>query len=305
MQRVARLFVGPAVLGALAAAPGASAQAGTGAALWRVAGTTLPLPPALATGAAATLWNPAQRADTTRTTVALEAIQAPVTVGATGVLAALRVRVRRLGHVAVVYGRVGLTDIARTGTSPDPVGGVVPVFTQVAGVNWTRALEGRAPTLGATLARHHTRLDAVDESRWTLDVGVAHEVVSGLRVAAATHFLTTISVDDPAQDLYAAIEGRVWRGPLWGGRAAIVGRYGIAFGHGFPADHWVGAGFALGEAVAVDIAVAREGGYEANGWRPIGGVQVGVGRYRVTLARDAGVGALGSAYRVGVEARFP
>ena len=53
-----------------------------------------------------------------------------------------------------------------------------------------------------------------------------------------------------------------------------------------------------------DGGVVREGSYGSVGWRPVAGVGLTIGKYRITLARDAGVNDLGSAYRVGVNARF-
>ena len=51
--------------------------------------------------------------------------------------------------------------------------------------------------------------------------------------------------------------------------------------------------------------LAREGSYgDRVSWRPVAGLRIAIGKYRITLARDAGVNDLGSAYRVGVDARF-
>lgn len=300
MQRIAVLLVGLAALGGADAA----AQDAAGTALWRLAATTLPVPPALATGTAAVFWNPAQTEDSARTLVALEGIEAPAAIGASGVLAAVRVRARSLGYLGVVYGRVGLSDVTRTGDSPDPIGGAVPVYTHAFGATWARSFGATA--LGATVGFHETRLDAVRATRWTVDVGVSREVTPGLRLAAATHFFSSLSADDPAQDVYAGVEGRLWQGALWSGgeRTVVRGRYGIAFGHGFTADHHAGLGFEVGRVVALDAGVVREGSYGAEGWRPVAGVRLIIGKYGVTLARDAGVNGLGSAYRVGVDARF-
>jgi hypothetical protein len=149
-----------------------------------------------------------------------------------------------------------------------------------------------------------TRLDAAEWSRATFDVGASREVVPGLRLAAATHFVGSFRTDDPAQDVYAGIECRLWQGALWGDHAVVRGRYGLAFAHGFGADHQAGLGFELGSVVSLDAAVVREGGYADGGWRPAAGLRVAIGKYRVTIARDAGVNDLGSAYRVGVEARL-
>ena len=297
MQRIAVLLVG------LVAIPGASssAQQAAGTALWRLAATTLPLPPALATGTAAVFWNPAQIEDSARTQLGLEGIQTPAAIGASGMIAAVRVRAGSVGQIGFVYGHIGLSDLTRTGDSPDPIG-AVPVYTSALGATWSRRVAGTA--LGASVAYHDTRLDIAHQTRWTLDVGVSRQVASRLRVAAATHFFSSLSASDPAQDVYAGVEYRVWQGPLWGDQAVVRGRYGLAFGHGFAADHQLGAGVELGRVVALDVGVNREGSYGTGGWRAAAGVRVTIGKYRITLARDAGVNQLGSAYRVGVDARF-
>ncbi len=292
------------LLVALSAIPGGSgtAQQAAGTALWRLAATTLPLPPALATGTAAVFWNPAQIEDSVRTQIGLEGIQTPAAIGASGMIAAIRVRAGSVGQIGFMYGHVGLSDLTRTGDSPDPIGSAVPVYTSALGLTWSRPLAGAA--LGATVAYHDTRLDAAHVTRWTLDVGASRQIAPGLRVAAATHFFSSLSTKDPAQDVYAGVEYRLWQGPLWGDQAVVRGRYGLTFGHGFTADHQVGAGVELGRVVALDLGLTREGSYGSEGWRPAAGVRVTIGKYRVTLARDAGVNELGSAYRVGVDARF-
>ena len=298
MQRIAVLLVGCMTL---VGQPGAAQQA-AGTTLWRLAATTLPLPPALATGTAAVFWNPAQIEDSARTQLGLEGIQTPASIGASGMIAAMRIRAGKVGQIGFMYGHIGLNGLTRTGDSPDPVGSPVPVYTFALGATWSRPVAGTA--LGATLAYHETRLDLVHASRWTIDVGASRDIAPGVRVAAATHFFSSLSATDPAQDVYAGIEWRLWQGPLWGDRGVVRGRYGIAFAHGFAADHQIGAGFEFNRVFALDLGVTREGGYSAGGWRPAAGVRISIGKYRVTLARDAGVNELGSAYRVGVDARF-
>jgi len=298
MQRIAVLLVCTAVF------PGGSgrAQQAAATALWRLAATTLPLPPALATGTAAVFWNPAQIEDSAGTQLGLEGIQTPAAIGASGVLAAIRIRAGSVGQIGFVYGHVGLSDLTRTGDSPDPIGSAVPVYTSALGLTWSRPVAGTA--LGAALAYHDTRLDDARVTRWTFDIGMSRDIAPGLRIAAATHFFSSLSASDPAQDVYAGVEYRLWQGPLWGDRGVVRARYGLAFGHGFTADHQVGAGIEVGRVVALDVGLTREGSYGTEGWRPAAGVRVTIGKYRVTLARDAGVNQLGSAYRVGVDARF-
>ncbi len=302
MQRIGLLFVG---LSALCAGP-APAQQATGTTLWRVASTTLPTPPALALGPAAVLWNPAQTQDSARFQLAFEAIQTPAAVDASGVIATVRMPAGRIGQVGLIYGRVGLSDIAQTTDSPDP-SGTLPVYTFALGANWSRLIGGTS--LGATVGFHETRLDRATAHRLTLDVGASRALGGDrIRVAAATHFFSSLRTDDPAQDVYAGVEARLFASPASerGDRTVVRGRYGISFAHGFSADHQFGLGAEFAKVVAIDLMVVREGGYGngGNGWRPVGGLRLAIGKYRVTVARDAGLSDLGSAYRVGVEARI-
>src|SRR2546426_7430546 len=167
MQRIGLLFVGLLPLDAQQA-PG---QQATGTTLGRVAATPLPTPPALALGPAAAIWNPAQTQDSARLQLAVEAIQTPVAVDATGLIATMRVPVGSIGQLGLLYGRVGLSDVTQTIDSPDPTGSVVPVYTFAVGATWSRRVG--ATSVGATLAFHQTRLDVALADRWTIDVGAS------------------------------------------------------------------------------------------------------------------------------------
>ncbi len=300
MQRIGLLVLG--LLGCGFRPGGAQEAAGT--TLWRVAAATVPTPAALAVGPAAAFWNPAQRVDSARVILAVEAIQTPSAVDASGIIATVRVPAGKIGELGIIYGRVGLSDITQTMDSPDPTGAVVPVYTFGLGGTWSRRI---GPTnVGATLAFHQTRLDTEISDRMTLDVGASH-AFSGdkFRIAAATHFFSSLDTNDPSQDIYAGVEARVWHGMISGERAALRGRYGIAFAHGFTADQQVGLGVELAQSFMFDFLLAYEGGY-GNGstWRPVAGIRLTIGKYHLTLARDAGVNDVGSAYRVGIDARF-
>ncbi|HWC72639.1 MAG TPA: hypothetical protein VG454_01785, partial [Gemmatimonadales bacterium] len=122
---------------------------------------------------------------------------------------------------------------------------------------------------------------------------------------AATHFFSSLALDDPSQDVYAGVEARLWNGKISGERAALRGRYGIAFAHGFTADHQFGLGMELAQSFMLDFLLVYEGAYgTGSSWRPVAGIRLAVGKYHVTLARDAGVNDVGAAYRVGLDARF-
>src|SRR5438045_9685825 len=98
MQRILLLLVGfaPAALWG---------QQGAGAELWRVAATTLPLPPALSTSGAAAFWNHAQPAIPARASLAFEVIEKASTVGGSGVSEAACMRVWPVRRRGAVDGR--------------------------------------------------------------------------------------------------------------------------------------------------------------------------------------------------------
>src|SRR2546425_5424016 len=264
MRRISLLLAGfaPAVL---------MGQQSAGTELWRVAATTLPLPPALAAGGASVFWNPAQPAGPERAALALDVIETAPSVGAAGALVSVRARVRPLGEVGLVYGRMSIGDLVRTSLSPDPDPGAIPYYTQTLGAHWSTVLGGTV--LGATLAYHDTRLDVTGANRWTLDVGARRTFADVVTLAATTHGFSRLATGDPTQDLYGGVELRVWHGPLWGSRAAVRGRYGLAPAHGFSADHQFCAGFELGPPFAPDLGGLRGGSHRQAG----GGGGAGVG----------------------------
>lgn len=295
MQRLALLAFGlvPAAL---------PAQRAAGAALWRVAGQTLVVPAALADDGVAAFWNPAQTPDA-KVSLGLDGVQGASAVGAAGVLFETRVRLAPVGHVALVAGRMELRDLVSTSSSPAPDGTSILYYTQFAGANVARAI-GPA-TLGLTIARHATKLDLAESGRWVVDVGVSAPIGGSVRVAAATHMMDHLATDDAAQDLFAGVEGTLWRGDVAGvPGSAFMLRAGTAFAHGFSADYQLGAGLALGDVVCADVLAALDGSYAGGDWRPVVGVRLGVGKYRVAIAGDAGAGGRGAAFRVALEARF-
>jgi hypothetical protein len=294
MQRFAvlALALGPRLL---------AGQEAAGTQLWRLAGATVPTPPALAAGGTAGWWTPAQ--PERASIVALELVQTPATVGAAGFVASLRAGLGRTHVVGVAYGRMAVSDLVRTTLSPDPNGAAIPYYTQAARALWSFGAAGT--TFGAALAYHQTRLDDARGERVTLDIAARRDFGGRLTLAATTHFLGAVA-SDAAQDVFAAAQLRLWRGELWtgSGQAVVHARYGIAFGHEFAADHQLAAGLEVGNAFNADVMLVREGGYGVASWRPVAGLQLRVGRYRVLFSGDAGPRRLGAAYRVGLEARW-
>jgi hypothetical protein len=275
-----------------------SAQQSAGSELWRLAAVTLPLPPALATGAAATFWNPAQ--DDPHGQIGLDLLQTPAVVGATGLIGAVRVPLGRLGSLGLVYARMGLGDLVRTSDSPDPDGESIPFYTQSGGLTWSNAVGHTL--IGATLTYHDTRFDGTRAERWAIDAGATQRIGDRARIAFSTRGFTRFG-NDPAQDFSLGVEYRVWHGILWGSTSGrLMGRYGLDFGHPGGADHQLGAGLDVGAPVSLDVVLSREASYGNAAWRGAAGLRVSVGRYRVSFARDGGISDLGSTFRVGLEA---
>jgi len=290
---------GPLLLCFATGLPAALAsQQSAGSELWRLAAVTLPLPPALATGAAAAFWTPVQ--GNGQGQIGLDLLQTPAVVGATGLIGAVRVPVRHLGTVGLVYARMGIGDLVRTTDSPDPDGESIPFYAQSGGFTWSDTYGSTG--VGATATYHDTRFDGARAERWSLDVGVAQRIGDRARVALATRGFSRFA-NDPTQDISLGAEYRLWRGILWGttpGR--LVGRYGLEFGHPGGVDHELGAGLDIGTPVSLEVVLTREASYGNVAWRGAAGLRVSVGRYRVSFARDGGVSDLGSTIRVGLEA---
>ena len=294
MQRFAAL--------ALAVIPGVLAgQDDAAAHLWRVASSTIPTPTALVSGGTAAWWNPAQF--DAGSLVALEFYQTPANIGASGFVAALRLRLHPRHRVGLSYGRMSIDDLVRTTLSPVATGTGIPYYSHVARLSW--AGEVLQTTLGAALSYHQAGLDDLLSERFTFDLGLRRSFGDRLTLAATTHFLESFS-SDAAQDIYAALQFRLWRGELWtgSGRTDVHARYGVGFGHGYELDHQIGAGMTIGEAFTADLLVVAEGGFGETHWRPVAGVQLRLGRYRVLFSGDAGPYDIGAGYRVGLEVRL-
>jgi hypothetical protein len=246
----------------------------------------------------ASYWNPAQADSVGQFGVDL--IQTPQAIGATGIVAGLRLPVRRLGAIGFLYARMGLGDLVHTTDTPDPDGALIKFYTQRAAITW--GLGFGHSTVGAALSVQDTKLDGTTSSRWSLDVGITQRIGERIRLAAATRGLRRIG-SDPAQDVSAGIEYRLWQGTLWrAAPGAVLARYGVGGGRPGGLDHLVGLGLNVATLVSLDLVLAREASYGHAAWRGAAGMQVAVGRYQMSFARDGGISDLGSSYRVGLEA---
>lgn len=277
----------------------AGAQAPEWADLWRVASATLAAPAPLERGPTGMFWNPAAVRDHSGLAAGIEVLHTPEVVSLSGVLAAVSLRVGRVASVGVGAGRVSVSDLVRTTSSP--IGeGEIPVYAQFAGLTAGTSLGPLA--VGAQLRLHDARLDARREGGLTLDLGVRVASVGPFAVAAATHLAAPGFERSPVTDYFAGAEYRVGTSRFWGAPAAVIARYGVGVHATGGVEHDLSGGLAFGDRLRVDAALRREVAYDVGSWRFAVGLAFRAGRYLIGATRGSGLNEVGAAYRIGLSA---
>ncbi|MBI1722505.1 MAG: hypothetical protein HYR48_01190 [Gemmatimonadetes bacterium] len=269
-----------------------------------MAAGTLVEPDAVASNGAAALWTPAVvlNASGASLRVGIETIHTPSDIGVNGGIAAVSIRVGSLGTLNAVYARIGLDDLVRTETSPEGLEGSIPVYAQVLSVGGAR---GVTPALlvGAALRFESGRLADLERSQVGLDVGIVYTGITGFRLGATTRFWDpTLGASEQASGYAFGGQYRTEDFPLWGTRGTLVARYGLTLLHGESPQQLLAGGLVLGEVVELDVGAAHEKTDAEAVWRARFGLSVRAGRYRIVVARDAGVNDFGATYRFGLSA---
>jgi len=123
-------------------------------------------PDALVRGAPALLWNPAGIAEVRRgrREVWVVHVDGPQASGVQGLAGAVVFDVRWLGRVGAAYQHLGIPDIARTTTSPEPQPGSLTVTEDLAVLSLARAVASYPPFLASVGPRRPDRV--------SVDVGI-------------------------------------------------------------------------------------------------------------------------------------
>ncbi|HTT67449.1 MAG TPA: hypothetical protein VMF70_05420 [Gemmatimonadales bacterium] len=290
------------VVGRLGIARDAFGQAAVASDLWQVAGATLVVPPPLVEDGSAALWMPAVVLDRSGSMlrIGVEAIHAPSDVGVSGGIAAVGIRLGALGTLNAVYGRLGVDGLVRTETSPEGIGGDVPVYAEVISLGFARSV---APGLvaGAAVRSMAGQLDVESRNQLGLDVGLRYTDPNRITLAFATRFFDpTFRQAEEAASYSVATSYRTLPSPMLGSSGVVTLRYGATWSHGEGVQHLLSAGLALARVLEVDVGAAREVEDGVSVWRSRLGFGVVAGRYRVYLARDGGVNDFGATYRFGL-----
>lgn len=289
---------------ALLDAPAAWGQSAITSDLWRVAAGTLVGPAALTTDGSAPLWTPAYAipGEGPGAQAVVEAIHAPADAGIGGAIAGFAYRPRGSWTFSALWGRLSISDLVRTETSPEALG-AIEAYTQVVSLGVARTLDGGALTVGVAARGLSGRLDDRGSSRWTADLGAIY-AAGHLRLGAATRFFDPTSGSAASGASYSlGAELRTSEGTLWGAPARAAIRYGIGLAHGERASHLVTAGVVLAGVFEFDAGAAREEVAGDAVWRSRVGAAVSAGRYRVYLGRDGGVNGFGATVRFGLSAK--
>jgi hypothetical protein len=289
---------------ALLAPAAARGQSAITSDLWRVAAGTLVGPAALTADGAAALWTPAYTipGESPGAQAVVEAVHAPADAGVGGAIAGFSYRPRGLWTFSALWGRLSVTDLVRTETSPEALG-AIDAYTQVLSLGVARTLEGGALTVGVAARGLSGRLDDRGSSRWTADLGAIY-AAAHFRLGAATRFFDPTSGSAESGACYSlGAELRTSEGTLWGAPARAAVRYGVGLAHGERASHLVTAGVVLARVFEFDAGAAREEVAGSAVWRSRVGAAVSAGRYRVYLGRDGGVNGFGATVRFGLSAR--
>ena len=293
-----------AAAGVLSPPRDAAAQAAIASDLWQVAAGTLVVPPPLADDGSAALWTPAvvlPRPDPP-VRLGIEAVHAPSDGGISGGIATLGIRLGGAGTLNAVYGRLGVDGLVRTETSPEGIGGDIPVFAEVMSLGFARAL---TPDLVAGVALRSVagQLDTQARTQLGVDLGLRYTDPAHVTVAFATRFFDpTFRQAQQAASYSLAAAYHTLPSPMWGTSGVISLRYGGTASRGESLQHLLSAGLALGGAVDFDIGEVREATAGTEVWRNRLGLGLTVGHYRVYLGRDGGVNAFGATYRFGLTA---
>ncbi len=292
------LFFAPLLLAARLEAQGVAITSD----LWRVAQGTVVAPSPFAAGATALLWTPVIDLPAgTTARFGVTSIHAAEEVGVTG--GAIAASSRFAGAVfSVVWGRIGIDDIARTETSPEATLGTIPVDAEVFALGASRRF---LPWLDAgAAARLATgRLGDLTRTQVGLDLGALATVSPHLVLGASTRaFDPTMPTDAATWQLAAQLSSAPF--DALGGRGTARLRYGATLQRGEEMQHLATLGFSLGSGLEADAGAVREAAAGSVVWRSRIGISVGTPHYRLEFGRDGGVNGFGATYAFGLVAQL-
>jgi hypothetical protein len=284
-----------AALGSIILAGPAAAQQVPGRDLFEFPLGLLAEPAALSTQMIASIWNPAtgQLPVGRRAAFGIAELYSPqeqgVRLGMIGAAYAVRPNVTASVSIASAW----VTDLLRTETDPQSLGGEIPYSSTLLSLGVSAMRSGL--TLG--LAGRYWSSSSDDQHAGTgaLDAGAVFDRVAGtpLRIAASTFLLTPQhSNDNASYQLGADL-------PLFAIDTTAALRAGYAFNFMGPRGR-EGYSFASGRYRQVDLSagVARTNAYGTSDLRWRLGCGLHYAGYTVAIGREDGAASLGASYQI-------
>lgn len=257
--------------------------------------------PALAHLSGDGLWNPAAVAVPGDLLARFSAstLHAPSEQAVSAASLSASVRVRTTTTVSLGVVRAGVSDLLRTDTDPQTIGGEVPYNTTV--ISATVARRHEQFVLGLAARYRHGRLDDIQRGAVGLDAGaIAEDLLRGrIRLAAAT-FLWRPGGSGGARQVSYNLAGDVrFAGPdslqeARAGYALLIGDHDVTEHFGFVAGRY---GPVEGRA-----GMARFDAFGHTEWRMRLGLGLHYARYTVGIAREENGAGLAPVYQFALSA---
>jgi hypothetical protein len=249
--------------------------------------------PALATNAGGGFWNPATLAlgPQDRFKAGISAFDAPIEQGVSAQLGTLAYHVRGGMTVGISYATAAVSDLLRTDTDPQSIGGEIPYRSSI--ISAIFADNRGALTWGVAFRERTASLDNLSGNAASFDVGIVLDRPLSLPFrAGASSFLLSPSQHDERATANMAIEGIIPWHPDNDLRAGFSYQLDEAGGD----ERYV---YGSGRAGIVEIrgGFARQAAFNYSTTRLRLGVGVHYARYRVGIAREDGTAGLGASYQ--------
>ncbi len=248
------------------------------------------------------VWNPAAVAMPPREKIQLGilAMNSPIELGVSAQLAAMSVALPRDFVATASLLRASITDLVRTGTDPQSIGGEIPYATTLFSAGVSRHL---GPLTAGVAARVRTgTMDYIQRTSLSFDWGVVADSVwrTPVRLAASTFLLSPNRSRERATIMGAADVPLYRRGTLLSVRGGFSESVSDGRGH---EDYVYGAlRYAALEARG-GVARTNEFGTTYDHLRL--GLDLRYGRYAVGIAREQEGAGLGAVYQFMLTTVFP
>lgn len=236
-------------------------------------------PEALATGAPALLWNPAGFAPSIHEVpeVWLVHVDGPDASGIQGLVGAVVFDLPWLGRAGFAYQHLGIPDIERTGTSPEPEPGSLTVTEDLAVLSLAQTVTERA-ALGASVRLMRGTVGSDRRNRVAVDLGLRTHFGGVLRPAIGAALRSVGTRTDAILGADASVP------TPWPDRLDLRAGYGLQGAvSDFNPEHRLSLrGKWLGRFVVGAATVSHNGGP----WTSLLELRLVIGRYGLAIVRE-------------------